>query len=332
MSQTRVCDVLNLGAGLQSSRVLLGMCRGELPKPDAAVFADTLWEPKAVYANLEFLEAECVKAGIPLVRTGTGASIRAEILEFMRSRKRAGRKRNASAPLFIKNRDGSQGRLKRQCTKEYKIEVIEKWIRRVLLGLKPRQRMPKDVLVRQWFGISSDEGSRAAFPGVWSKAKVRVGTGLFGEPVLRESKAWKPAAWRHNVYPLLNEVWLPTRKIVHEAFLPVREQRVDCAEWLARNYPGRHFPRSACIGCPFRSNIEWREMRDERPDEWADACDFDDQQRQPDAAGAAEKNILVGEPFLHRQMVPLRMADLDAGVGESGGGLRDALRRTRRTL
>ncbi len=315
----RVYEVLNLGAGLQSTRVLLAACRGDLPKFDAAVFADTMWEPKAVYENVDWLKGECEAAGIPLVVAGVGASIRDEILQFMRQRKSKGRKRYASVPMFIKNLDGTQGRMKRQCTKEYKIEVVERWIRRVLLGLPPRARIPKGVLVRQWFGISDDEASRAAFPGRFQERKRTAGTDLFGNPLVLSVKTWRPDPWRHNVYPLLNEVWTPDRKVVETRFLARREQRQDCAAWLKARYPYRRFPRSACLGCPFRSNDEWREMRDERPDEWADACDFDDRQRELDIAGAAEANKLLGTPYVHRQMVPLRMADL-GGDGERGGG------------
>jgi hypothetical protein len=314
----KIFNVLNLGAGWQSSRILLGMCRGELPKPDAAVFADTQWEPKAVYTNLEFLKGEAERASIPLVQV-TAGPIRPEILEFMRSRKHTGRKRYASAPMFIKNRDGTQGRMKRQCTKEYKIEPVELWIRRTLLGLAPNKRVPKGVLVRQWFGISDDEASRATYPGRFKDVKVGIGTGLFGQLEFRKSRAWCPVPWRHHVYPLLNEVWLASRNILEERFLPRREQRQDCGVWLTAHYPGRIFPRSACVGCPFRSNAEWREMRDQRPEEWADACDFDDSQRRADAESQSKRKMLVGTPYVHRQMVPLRLVDLD-GAGEKGGG------------
>ncbi len=317
-------DVLNLGAGVQSSRIILASCRGELPKFDAAIFADTGWEPEAVYDNLAFLRGEAERANIPLIVT-TAGNIRQEILYFQRQRKKSGRQRYVSAPFFIKNLDGSQGRMKRQCTKEYKIEVVERWIRRVLLGLPPKSRIPNGVLVRQWFGISDDESSRAAFPGRFKDIRIKVGYGLFGEPVTRAGRKWFPVPWRNNVYPLLNEVWRPDRTITEERFLPRREQRHDCGDWLASNYHGRSFPRSACVGCPFRSNPEWRDMRDNRPEEWADACDFDDAQRQADAQGQEEGvaaghfKHLVGLPYVHRQMIPLRMVDLD-GQGEKGGG------------
>lgn len=43
-------------------------------------------------------------------------------------------------------------------------------------------------------------------------------------------------------------------------------------------------PRSACIGCPFHSDHEWRDMRDNRPEEWADAMKFDRALRPLDEA------------------------------------------------
>lgn len=60
-------------------------------------------------------------------------------------------------------------------------------------------------------------------------------------------------------------------------------------------------------------------MRDTAPAEFADACDFDDEQRLLVAFGASTRNMLVGTPYLHRQMIPLRLVDLD-GDGEKGGG------------
>ena len=38
-------EILNLGAGVQSSTVLLMSIHGELPHIDHAIFADTGWEP-----------------------------------------------------------------------------------------------------------------------------------------------------------------------------------------------------------------------------------------------------------------------------------------------
>src|SRR5580693_1262892 len=56
--------VLSLGAGWQSTTLLLMSIKGELPMLDAWVFADTQYEPEAVYAHLEWLKEQSTKAGI----------------------------------------------------------------------------------------------------------------------------------------------------------------------------------------------------------------------------------------------------------------------------
>ena len=60
-------QILSLGAGIQSSALLLMSARGVLPKLDGAVFADTGWEPATVYETLEWLKVEAEKAGIPVL-------------------------------------------------------------------------------------------------------------------------------------------------------------------------------------------------------------------------------------------------------------------------
>jgi len=68
--------------------------------------------------------------------------------------------RFASMPLYILNKDGGQGMTRRQCTGEYKIKPIKRQVRE-LLGYPYPQRIPKDVFVEQWVGISTDEFHRA---------------------------------------------------------------------------------------------------------------------------------------------------------------------------
>jgi len=66
MATPGVLRVLSLGAGIQSSTVLLMSLAGELPRLDAAIFADTGWEPAAVYAHLKRLEQAAEELGIDL--------------------------------------------------------------------------------------------------------------------------------------------------------------------------------------------------------------------------------------------------------------------------
>ena len=71
--------VLSLGAGQQSSTVLLLACHGRIPRFDLAIFADTRWEPAAVYRHLDRLAAIAADTGIEVVRVSRG-DIRADAL------------------------------------------------------------------------------------------------------------------------------------------------------------------------------------------------------------------------------------------------------------
>lgn len=125
---------------------------GILPRVDYAIFADTGWEPNAVYSHLDRLERQVAKpAGIPILRVTSG-NIRSDALDPDH--------RFASMPLYILNQDGKAGMTRRQCTGEYKIKPIKKKVRE-LLGYPYPARIPRDMFVEQWVGISTDEFHRA---------------------------------------------------------------------------------------------------------------------------------------------------------------------------
>lgn len=265
--------VLNLGAGTQSSVIYLMMSRGELPRADVAIFADTQWEPAEVYSHLDWL---IPRGNIPFAKISRG-NLRDDAVDFMGQRASADGKRFASIPLFVLNPDRTTGMLNRQCTSEYKIEIIERYIRRDVLGMKKGQRVPIDeVHVIQVFGMSFDELSRMKRPA---------------------------HKWVTNEYPLID--------------MKMRRQQV--IEWAEKNYPGHRFPRSACVGCPYRTNREWREMRDERPIEWADAVAFDNTIR--DRERQRERATVHSMPYLHRSCKPLDQANLDDDQYEFSFGM-----------
>jgi hypothetical protein len=89
---------------------------------------------------------------------------------------------------------------------------------------------------------------------------------------------------------------------------PLIEMGMDrkaCQRWLTAR--GWSVEKSACIGCPYHGNRHWREMRDNHPDEWADAVDFDERIRN----GAERGRPRAGEAFLHASRVPLALAPID---------------------
>ena len=59
-------QVLNLGAGVQSTTVLLMSLTGELEPLDHVIFADTGWEPQAVYDHLGWLKEFSEKHGVEI--------------------------------------------------------------------------------------------------------------------------------------------------------------------------------------------------------------------------------------------------------------------------
>jgi len=145
--------VISLGAGVQSTTMALMAAHGEIgPMPDCAIFADTGWEPKAVYDHLNWLMSPNVLP-FPVIVVDNG-NIRDDLTETVEGQK------PALVPYFLKNPDGTSGMGKRQCTSDYKITPL-RWKVRELLGAGRRDRIPKDT-VELWMGISTDESGRMA--------------------------------------------------------------------------------------------------------------------------------------------------------------------------
>ena len=77
--------------------------------------------------------------------------------------------------------------------------------------------------------------------------------------------------------------------------------RNDCLRWLERN-GYREPPKSSCIGCPFQNDAQWRNLRDQSPDEWQDAVEID--------RAIRHQPKFRGKQFMHRSMLPLDEVDL----------------------
>jgi hypothetical protein len=143
----KTLTVISLGAGVQSSTMALMAAKGELPKPDCAIFADTGYEPKKIYEYLEW-----IKTQLPFpVYTVSKGNIKNDMLLSKNTTN------FVVAPFFTQNKiTGKKGMIMRQCTNDYKIQPIKKKIRE-LSNIKYRKHFPKDQYVEQWIGISTDE-------------------------------------------------------------------------------------------------------------------------------------------------------------------------------
>lgn len=143
--------ILSLGAGVQSTTLGLMAAHGEINRVDCAIFADTQSEPKAVYNHLARLR-DALPFPVHVVSKG---SLRQEMIDASEGRSGAwGR-----PPLFLRNPDGTKGMLRRQCTQDYKIDVIHRKVRE-LAGVRRGSPGPKHTIVEQLIGISIDEAHR----------------------------------------------------------------------------------------------------------------------------------------------------------------------------
>jgi len=204
--------ILSLGAGVQSTTLALMAAHGEIEPFDCAIFADTQWEPQAVYDHLAWLRSPNV---LPFpVHVVTAGNIKEDLLANAAGRTTG--HRSATPPFFTPSPLGpKEAMLRRQCTDAYKLEPILRKLRR-LIGLRPRQRAPKTPVINLSLGISRDEAHRA-------------------KPSL--------VPWIKREFPLLD------RSL----------RRWDCIQWLRRHeYPEP--PKSACIGCPYHSAVQWASL------------------------------------------------------------------------
>lgn len=89
----------------------------------------------------------------------------------------------------------------------------------------------------------------------------------------------------------------------------LRMGRRDCLKWMkAHGYPEP--PRSACIYCPFHSDQEWRKLRDEEPEEFQKAVEFEKNLQAVKQKTERKKGV----PFLHPSMVPLDQVDFRTDI------------------
>ncbi len=138
--------VLSLGAGVQSTTVAGMIASGELPPVDCAIFADTQWEPAAVYEHLKKL-----KQALPFpVYIVTAGNIREAAISGINT---TGQKFSA-IPWYSISPHGKRGMGRRQCTSEYKLNPIKRKVVELLGGRRPKGGC--EMLI----GISTDEASR----------------------------------------------------------------------------------------------------------------------------------------------------------------------------
>lgn len=127
----------------------------------------------------------------------------------------------------------------------------------------------------------------AAEQGDWKARGVDNWVGISFEE--RKRRRAPRRQWLRPVYPLLD-----MRPTTVSGCLAA----VQAVGWPAP-------PRSRCRHCPNQSDAEWAELS---PDEFAAACDLEDELRATD-----------GNAFFHKRLIPLR--DVTLNVADDNGGL-----------
>ena len=239
--------IISLGLGVQSTAMYLMSSLGYIERADYAIFADPGAELPDTYKLWDYLnEWTKYNNGIPLIKKKK--SLYKDIIKGQNS---TGNKW-ASIPAFGE----SGGMIRRQCTREYKIDVVVKEIRK-LHGLKKYQRMKPTVL---YLGISLDEIQR-----------------------MKESRL---------------------SNVVYEYPLIEKEiTRSDCIKFLEeRGF--NNIKNSSCVFCPYHSNKNWKEIKQNYPKEWKKVIKVDKAIRESSKRGVNDKL------YLHRSLKPINKAYL----------------------
>jgi hypothetical protein len=135
--------VLSLGWGVQSFTLAAMAALGELPKPDAAVHADTTYERAATYAFAKRWTPWLQRHGVPVITVREPIATQ----EILTNPDRV------HIPLYSLDTRGRVGQLRRSCTHRWKIVPMRRWLR--------RRSYRQVIQVTQWLGISLDEVERA---------------------------------------------------------------------------------------------------------------------------------------------------------------------------
>lgn len=119
-----------------------------------------------------------------------------------------------------------------------------------------------------------------------TRAEMWMGISTEEAQRIKPNREW----WVSNYYPLIQEL---------------RWSRDQCEEYLESEYPELPVGRSACAGCPYRTTKAWLELRESDPQLFTDAVKLDEKLRKKSAKG---HRAIKGEPFLHRDRLPLEEA------------------------
>ena len=274
---------LSCGLGVQSYTLINMSIRGVIPKFKAALFADTGWERQSTYDLIEGVSEDCAEAGIDFYVVNNG-SIRDDIVnpdhampalpfhintthrltiedlveEYIDSERVA----RIPSPDSIEEMETPEFNKIRQSIEQQIISESERY-RKNLEDMSPERlekrllRVGSGMARRQCTGDYKIKPIREKLdeiePNMSFRNPIQMALGIS----LDEFGRAKPSRIKmiQHCYPLIDLGW----------------KRADCLRWLENE--GLTIPdKSSCIGCPFHSNYDWRQLNEE---EFADVVEVE---------------------------------------------------------
>jgi hypothetical protein len=101
------------------------------------------------------------------------------------------------------------------------------------------------------------------------------------------------------------------RVISRHPLIELEMSRGDCLEWMrSKGYPQP--PRSACVYCPYKSDDEWIHLRDNAPEDFQKAVQYESDFQETFRLTDDVRSV----PMLHRSLVPLSEVVFVPGKGK----------------
>lgn len=246
--RTALCEIFSSGGGTQSACIAALIVQGRLPRPDYVCIVDTEHETRTTWEYLDSVIRPALRAvGLEVhrIRKSVWGSKPPHGLDYL--------SHNGNSILLpgYSNLNGKHGKIGGFCSKTWKVETQQRYVRKVL-GISTKQQ-------RRWIGFSTDEYRR------YSRMALSP-DGIAG--LVR--------------FPLIEDVPLSRAQAIEEV--------------LGMGWPMP--PKSACYMCPNHTDEQWRDSKENRPDEFRQSVEWDRKLRKKDPAF-----------FVHQSCVPLDEVD-----------------------
>lgn len=141
---------------------------------------------------------------------------------------------------------------------------------------------PIHQYLRQMLGLQP--GRRAP-----KSIQVEMMLGISKDEAAREKPSREE--WITNTFPLIEE----------------GITRAQLFGWFQNEYPDRQLPRSACVGCPYKSDSEWKYLKEHDSQSFQDALFIDQALRD----APTTRDAIKGTAYLHKSRLPLSEVNLE---------------------